>query len=143
MKVAVVHWIVFLSQAEVGVRHDLEKEAQNTVAELRKLLTGSDLALHTVNNMHFQIHKLTVDCVLRWRMEMILHTVEFAFFDMRIEKSDGVSLKVTLFLLIFGSASVKRVVESITLFVELNGLLRIDLLVVEFESSVSESDVDI
>ena len=143
MKVGITHWVVFLSQAEVGVWHDLEEETQNTVAELRELLTGSDLALHTVNDVHFQIHKLTVDCVLRWRGEMVLHTVEFAFFDMRIEKCDGVGLQVACFLLFFGCASVESVVESITLFVELESLLRIDLLVVEFESGISESDVDV
>ena len=53
-------------------------------------------------------------------MEMVLHTKELGLIDMWVEERDGVGLKVALLLGLLCLVGVERVVESISLFVELH-----------------------
>jgi len=75
-------------------------------------------------------------------MEVVLHTKELCFIDMRVEERDGAGLKVAYFLIII-LVGVQRVVESITLFIKLHRVMRVDLLVVEIESCVLEIWMDL
>ena len=75
-------------------------------------------------------------------MEVVLHTKELCFVDMRVEERDGASLKVALFLITI-LVGVQRVVESITLFIKLHRVMRVDFLVVEIESCVLEIWMDL
>jgi len=75
-------------------------------------------------------------------MEVVLHTKELCFVDMRVEERDGAGLKVAHFLIII-LVGVQRVVESITLFIKLHRVMRVDLLVVEIESCVLEIWMDL
>lgn len=80
---------------EVGFWHDLEKEAENTVAELGGLgissweVSGGVFLLELVHDMHLEVEELTVEGVLGWGMEMELHTVEVGALDMWVEERDG------------------------------------------------------
>ena len=71
--------VLFLDFVEVGVWHALEHESHDTVAELTLGFVIPDkVALKRVDNMHLQIQKLAIDRVLRWGMEMILHSVKLS-----------------------------------------------------------------
>jgi len=46
---------------EEGLWHDLEKEAQDTVGELRFLASLSESALDAMDDMHLQIQQFAVN----------------------------------------------------------------------------------
>ena len=52
-------------------------------------MTQFSLSLNTwfesVDNMHFQVHKLAVDRVLRWSVEVVLKSVQIAALDVLLE----------------------------------------------------------
>ena len=60
-------YILDLSHLEVFIRHDLEYEAKNSCKERGcHLVVGADLGwvnllINEVDNMHLQIHELTID----------------------------------------------------------------------------------
>lgn len=61
---------------------------------------------------------------------------------MWVKEWDGVSLKEALFVGLIFLTSIKLVKEGISLFIELHGVLRVDILVVEVECGISESDMN-
>lgn len=65
--------------------NSLEQKAQNTMAHLSMLL---GIWLDSVNNMHFKIHELSIDGVLRWSVEVILESVEVAAFNVLLEQAN-------------------------------------------------------
>ena len=83
--------------------------------------------------------------MLRWGMEMILHSVELGFLDVLIEQADGLGLEPTLLLLFWQIVVVKSVVEGVTSFVELEGLILgyFHLFVVELEGVILEIFFDL
>ena len=52
-----------LNLGKVGVRHDLEKEAHDTMAELGGALSFGEVALKAMDDVHLQVQKLTIDRV--------------------------------------------------------------------------------
>ena len=46
---------------EVGVRHDLEKEAHDTMTELRGRFSFGKITLQAMNDVHLKVHELTID----------------------------------------------------------------------------------
>jgi len=105
--------------SEEGFWHDLEKETQNTVAELRWLRSFGEGALKTMNDMHLQIQQFSVNRVLRWRMEVILHSVKLCLGNVLIKQRNGLGLKETLFGGLISMLGVELVEEGITLLIEL------------------------
>ena len=83
--------------------------------------------------------------MLRWGMEMILHSVELGFLDVLIEQADGLGLEPTLLLLFWQIVVVKSVVEGVASLVELEGLILGDfhLFVVELEGVILEIFFDL
>ena len=77
---------------EVGVRNDLEDEAEDTVGELRAaLLAGRKIGLNAVDNMKLEIEQFTVNRMLRGRVEVRLHAVELdvAVLQVLVEEAGG------------------------------------------------------
>ena len=46
---------------EEGVRHDLEKEAHDTMAELRGGFSFGKITLQGMNDVHLKVQELTID----------------------------------------------------------------------------------
>ena len=53
--------LFFLDLIEVGVRHDLENEAHDTMAELRGRISFGKITLQAMNDVHLKVHELTID----------------------------------------------------------------------------------
>jgi len=128
--------------SEEGFWHDLEKETQNTVAELRWLRSFGEGALKTMNDMHLQIQQFSVNRVLRWRMEVILHSVKLCLGNVLIKQRNGLGLKETLFGGLVSVLGVELVEEGITLFIELQRLFCINHLIIIVEYVILKSDMN-
>ena len=132
-----------LDSVEEGLWNNLKEESQNTVAELRWLVSLGEAALKSVDNMHLQIQKFSVNGVFGWRVEMILQTVEFGLWNVLVEERDGLGLHEALFGGLVSVLGVKLVEEGVSLLVELGGGLRVDVLVVEVEDVISKTCVNL
>lgn len=60
----------------------LKEESEDSVTELCLCL---GCWLDSVNNMHFEVHELTIDRVLRRCMEMVLKTMQIAAVNVLLE----------------------------------------------------------
>jgi len=80
---------------EVGLWHNFEKESKDTVAELGSLgiasweVSSGMFLLELVHDMHLEVEKFSIEGVLRWGVEMELHSVEVGTLDMWVEEGDG------------------------------------------------------
>lgn len=128
-----------LDSVEEGLWNNLEEESQNTVAELRWLVSLGKAALKSVDNVHFQIQKFSVNRVFGRRVEMILQSVEGGLWNVLVEERDGLGLKEAL----FGGLTAELVEEGVSLLVELEGGFRVDVLVVEVEYVISKTCVNL
>jgi len=87
---------------EPPVWHDLEKETEHSVTELGCIrvsfgkVSSAVLFLKLVHDMHLEIEELAIKGVLRWRMEMELHSVEVGALDMRVEQGDRAGMHVVV-----------------------------------------------
>ena len=50
----------------------------------------------TVDNVHLEIEKFTIDGVLRWCMEVVLQTLQLAVRAVLIEQTNGLSFQVVV-----------------------------------------------
>lgn len=71
-------------------------------------------------------------------MEMILHAVKFCLADVLIEQRYGLCLQEALLLLLIRLIGVQLEKEGVSLLVEFQRFLGVNLLVVEFESVIFE-----
>ena len=106
------------------------------MAEGSRHVSLGKAGLHLMDDMHFQIQEFSVDGVLRWRVKMILQSIKLGFRNVLVEQRDSAGLQVALLLSLVRLLGVELVEESITLLVELQGLLGVNLLVVEVESDI-------
>jgi hypothetical protein len=138
--ILLICWETLSEVIEVRVWHALENEAHDAVRELWAALVvwASILTLHSVDNVHLQIKKMSVNGMLRWGMEMVLHTVKAAFVNMVVEQRNGLGLKPTLLVSLGKIIVVHLEVEGIGFLVELHLFLRVHFLVVESEFIVFE-----
>ena len=97
--------ILGVDVVEVGFRHNLEQESEDTSTELRdsgllSLLETIEsfwisswimLLLKLMDNVHFKIKKDTINRVLTRSMEMELKSVKLGLWNMRIIQRDGLS----------------------------------------------------
>jgi len=74
---------------EVVILDSFEQESQDTVGELRLSFSAGKFWLKLMDNVHFQIHELSIDAVLRWTVEVSLQTVEGSLLDVLVEEVDG------------------------------------------------------
>ena len=83
--------------------------------------------------------------MLRWGMEMILHTVKIGFFNMFVEQRNGLGAEPTLLLLLWETILVQKEVVAVTSFVEFHLflLLNLKLFVIEFENVIRKVFVDL
>ena len=75
---------------EVGVGHNLEKEAEDSIAELgAAFLTRSQVTLDAMHDVQLEVKQLTVDTVFGRGVEVRLHAVEsdFAVFQVRVKQT--------------------------------------------------------
>lgn len=68
------------------IRNSLEEEAQNTMA--KRCLTFASW-FKSMDNMHLKVHELSIDGMLRWRVEVILQTMQIAAVDFWLEQANG------------------------------------------------------
>ena len=80
--------------SKVVVAHCLEQETEDAMRELGLLacIGVGELGVHLMHHMHFKVHELAIDGVLRWRVEMRLQTVQIGLLDMMVEEIDGLRL---------------------------------------------------
>jgi hypothetical protein len=110
----------------------LEEEAEDSVAKLGLSL---DFWFECVDNMHLEVHKLTIDGVLRWSMEMILKTVKIAAVNMWLEqRNSGCSKEI----LQWRFWAFENDLNLLTLLVEFHLLSWVDISVLEFEVVILE-----
>jgi len=81
---------------------------------------------------------MSVNGMLRWGMEMVLHTVKAGFVNMVVEQRNGLGFKPTLLVSLGKIIVVHLEVESIGFLVELHRFLSINFFVVESEFIVFE-----
>jgi len=81
---------------------------------------------------------MSINGMLRWGMEMVLHTIKAGFVNMVVEQRNGLGLKPTLLVSLGKIIVVHLEVESIGFLVELHRFLSIDFLVVESKFIVLE-----
>lgn len=145
-------WEVGVSVLEILIRHNLEKESEDTGSELRgtgvlsifsaieflRISIWIELEFHLMNNMHFEIKKLSVNGVLTRGMEMELETVELGLRDVAVEERDGLGLHDVIVLCFI--LSLKNInLELITSFVENQLFLGVNGIILEAEGLVFES----
>lgn len=111
----------------------LEKEAENTICELRLFgcITTYVLWLDGVHDVHLEVQKLTINGMLRRSMEMSLKSEQFSRRDMSIEQSDGRSCHHIFFWL-----SLKDNLVLLSLFLELDLSRGINVLVLDGEAVI-------
>ena len=71
----------------------LEEETEDTVGESGWLLAVWN---NTVNDMHLEIEKLTINGVLRWCMEMILESLQLGALAVLVKQTNGVRDEVVV-----------------------------------------------
>lgn len=86
--------VLKLSLSEIVIRHYFENESENSSKELGGLwVVGSDLCwiyllVDEMHDMHLQIHELTVDGMLGWRVEMELLGKEVGLWNVLVEETN-------------------------------------------------------
>jgi hypothetical protein len=93
--------VIDLVVHEVVIPDSMEQEAQDAVRELRFVFTAGELWLKLMDDVHLQVHELTVDAVFRWGMEMGLEAVESCLLNVLVEEADGGSLHYIVLWLSF------------------------------------------
>lgn len=68
-----------------------EEEAKNTIGESSWML---GIWNNTMNNMHFEVEKLTVNGVLRRRMEMVLEALQLGARAVLVEQPNGIGEEI-------------------------------------------------
>lgn len=131
---------------EVGLWHNFEKESKDTVAELGSLgiasweVSSGMFLLELVHDMHLEVEKFSIEGVLRWGVEMELHSVEVGTLDMWVEEGDGAGVHEVV--LDKGVVSVLHVLEwedeGLGTLSKLVGELGLDYLIVAFEHIILE-----
>ena len=83
--------------------------------------------------------------MLRWGMEMILHTIKIRFFNMFVEQRNGLGAEPTLLLGLWETIVVQEEVVAVTSFIEFHLLLilNLKLFVIEFECVIRKVFVDL
>lgn len=87
---------------KIIIWHNLEDEAEYSSEELgcilvvRTDLCWVDFLVDKMHNVHLEIHKLTINGVFSWRMEMELLSMEISLWDMLVKKTDSSSGEVVL-----------------------------------------------
>jgi len=93
--------IVLFILFEVVVLHSFEQKAQHAMRKFRFFAATRKIWVELMNNMHLKIKELTINGMLRWRVEMSLKAEKFCRSDMPVKQTDGRSLHDILFWLTF------------------------------------------
>ena len=60
-----------------------------------------------MDDVHLQVHEYSINRVLRWSVEMVLHTVELSLANMLVEQRDSGGLHEALLRLLISLLSVE------------------------------------
>ena len=73
--------------------NSLEEESKNTIGEFGWLFA---VWSNTVDDMHLEVEKLSIDGVLRWSMEVILKTLQLDTITLLVKQANGGSFQVVV-----------------------------------------------
>lgn len=77
-------WVSDVHFDEVLFWDDLEEEAEDTSSELSVLVFT--FGVQKMDDVHFEIHELTIDGVFTWSMEVELDTMESSDWDVWVKE---------------------------------------------------------
>lgn len=120
--------------------NNFEEETENTSSE--RCVIVLSLSVKKMDNVHFEVHELTIDGMLTWGMEVELDSLESGIWDMWVEKRDCLSSQEVWILSLsssLGDVHKERISSLVEFYLF---LFVVNFLVIEFESLVFEVFID-
>ena len=119
-----VEWKIF--------RDSFEEETENGMAKFGLALSSW---LKSMDNVHLKIHKLPIDRVFRWSMEVILQTMKVTAVNMRLKQTNGRSSEEVVK---WGFRTLQNNLNLLTFLVEFDLLSSIDISILELKIVILE-----